>query len=146
MAPTWNELEAIWRRNEKVRRRLKGSRPHRRGLRGPDLVGELIGLAGLTYDHRFDDCINALFEHQIVNPLSHEFTDGTGPLLKQRYQIEDDECVAQIRARMKDGVSEWRACSEVAAASGRGAANFRAAAEQLKRTLHPKARTRAGRR
>jgi hypothetical protein len=143
------ELEARWRRNKKARKAtgpFKGM-PRPKGLRAPDLVDELVRLRTMWPDKRFDSCLDALFEHQIVERTtiinkqgepepSYRFTDKQGSLLDPLNQRRADErrkeCAAQIQALREQGFSERQACKEVAAATGYPAASFAAAWEQMR--------------
>jgi hypothetical protein len=149
------ELEALWERNRAVRKELcdlppAGTKvlqslpaellrpyklhgfPRPKGLRGPALFKCLVQLSIVYRDKRFDDCINAVLEHGIVDSDSCEFTDKQGPELDSYNQRQVDECLAEVRSRVKQGVSERQACREVAADWGLPGNSFAAATEQLR--------------
>ena len=96
------DLEALWDRNKALRKaalrkdaspkfiqslppelrtnvKVHGfARP--KGLRGPVLVNYLMLLGvGFWGEERFDDCINALLQHEIVAPRTFEFTKKQFP-------------------------------------------------------------------
>jgi hypothetical protein len=79
---------------------------------------------------RFLDCVNALFDHRIVDKKKYNFTDRRGPHIERpqqtaaaRRQKEDIACIERIRfLREQDpDLSERSACKKVAAESGRSA-------------------------
>ena len=94
---------------------------------------ELVRLGVQWDDRRFIDCVKALFEHQIVDK-KYSFTGRRGPRFHdtESKQQEDIACIAKIRSLMKKGHSQWEACRQVAADSGRQANSFNAAVEQLR--------------
>jgi hypothetical protein len=149
------ELEALWERNTAARKKalteelrdakaLQGlpaklRRPYKldgyarpKGLRGPALVRCLIQLSIMWPDKRFDDCINALLEHEIVDGDSLEFTDKRGRGVDSYNQRQLSDCLAEVRSRMEQGMSERQACKEVAADWGLPGNSFTAAMEQLR--------------
>jgi hypothetical protein len=149
-------LEALWERNKATRQWAaskeleegmkevqsipnKLRRPYRmhsfarrEDLRGLGLVEYLILLERSWRDKRFGDCINALYEHEIVNPQTHVFTDRQGPEIDAFNQRQQDECLAQVRSLMDQGIMEKTACARVAAEWGIPANSFAAAVEQLR--------------
>ena len=156
------ELEALWERHRAARKKaarkelddsppesrakaLQGlpvelRRPYKlhgaprpKSLRGPALVTYLMQLSRMyPGDKRFDDCINALLEHGIVDGDSLEFTGTQGPELDSYNQRQVSELLAEVSSRMKQGMSERQACGEVAADWGLPANSFTAAIEQLR--------------
>jgi hypothetical protein len=118
------DLEKLWRQNRgRLQRTFHSYRP--KGVRGPALVKWLMLLGGIWQDRRFDDCINALLEHGIVKPYSHEFIDP---------QDADElaRCVAEVRARVAHGESRRQACLEVAAKYGLRGNSLESAAQRLR--------------
>ena len=150
------ELEALWERNRAMRKELSDlpsvsrmkelqglpvelRRPYKlhgaprpKSLRGPAFVACLMQLSRMYRDKRFDDCINALLEHGIVDGDSLEFTGTQGPELDSYNQRQVSELLAEVSSRMKQGMSERQACGEVAADWGLPANSFTAAIEQLR--------------
>ena len=155
------ELEALWERHRAARKKaarkelddsppesrakaLQGlpvrlRRPNKahgiarpKSLRGPAFVACLMQLSRMYRDKRFDDCINALLEHGIVDGDSLEFTGTQGPELDSYNQRQVSELLAEVSSRMKQGMSERQACGEVAADWGLPANSFTAAIEQLR--------------
>jgi hypothetical protein len=151
------ELEALWERNRAMRKELSDlpsvsrmkelqglpvelRRPYKlhgaprpKSLRGPALVTYLMQLSRMyPGDKRFDDCINALFEHGIVDSDSLKFTDMQGSELDSYNQRQVSDCLAEVRLRMKQGMWERQACMEVAAERGLPGNSFTAAFEQLR--------------
>jgi hypothetical protein len=153
------DLEARWERNKKLRKKavsnelspeelqslpsqlrlpvkLRGfARP--KTLRGPALVKWLRIQGGVWQDKRFDDFINALFEHGIVDPHTYEFTDRQGPGIDQSNEYQQARCLAEVRARIRPGTSTLRACQEVAAEWALGN-SLEAGAKQLSDQLRKK--------
>ena len=149
--PRHKELEERWERNSKPRERRwspaivrirAGVAEHQpaerpKNLRGTDLVHELARLGAVWWDERFLDCIQALFEHGIVDEQNFRFTkkkEPTGQQLADRKRQSDTDHVAQVlRLRKKHKSMSWRrACDEVAANTGREGASFTAASESLR--------------
>lgn len=158
MAGTPKNLKALWDDNKKVRKAalsnklspqaLQGLPPQLRGpiklygfkrpkeLRGPTLVEYLMLLAGIWRDKRFGDCINALYDHGIVNPHTHEFVpDQQGPEIDRSNKYQQTRCLAEVRARIKQGKSARRACQEVAAEWALPGNSFEAAVQRLRDQL-----------
>jgi|SRR5262249_30011879 len=137
-----DDLEALWRRNMELRKKafklspqefqslppqlrlphkLHGF-PRPKRLRGPGLVQWAMLLAGIYGDKRFDDFINALFEHGIVDCRIYEIGDPrTHQFLPNWQQVDRDNKYQQtrgleeVRARMGQGKSKRQACREIAA-------------------------------
>ena len=149
-------LEALWERNRAVRKELSDlppasrmkelqglpvelRRPYKlhgaprpKGLRGPALFEFLRQQSNVWRDKRFDDCINALFEHEIVDGNSLEFTDKQGPELDSYNQRQVSDCLIEVRLRIKQGMSERQACTEVAAERGLPGNSLTAASQRLR--------------
>ncbi len=151
MSARQKALQERWWRNRKKRKAdgrpealLSFKRP--KGLRGPMLVEYLTVLASVWRDRRFSDCIDALLEHELVEPDTHKFTNAQSPEMDRYNRQEDRECLAQVRDRARTGESINRACEEVAAAHGFGN-SFNAAVDHLKDLLDQseKGRQRRGR-
>jgi hypothetical protein len=87
----------------------------RKGLHGPPLVEWLMCLGGIWQDTRFDDCINAMFEHGIVDPDTHEITDRKGPEVDRSNEYMRAKCLEEFRVRHEQIGSRLRASLEVAA-------------------------------
>ena len=150
------DLEALWDRNKALRKealrkdaspkflqslppqlrthvKVHGFAPPK-GLRGPVLVKYLMLLGvGFWGEERFDDCIKALLQHEIVDPRTFEFTKKQFPEAVNRHnEYFQAECLAEVRARLKRCGSVRQACREVAAEWGWPGNSFNAAAEQLR--------------
>src|SRR5262249_46788535 len=121
---TRTDLEALWKRNIELRKKalsnklspqeLKSLPPQLRlpvklhgfgrpqGLRGPALVQWVMLLGGICKDKRFDDFINALFEHGIVDSHIYEKIDDhrTHQFLPN-WQYQQTRCLEEVRARYK---------------------------------------------
>jgi hypothetical protein len=124
------KLEDRWKSNKRSTDELELS--HQKGLRGPDLVHELMRLSAFWKDPRFEVAADALFEHRIVDK-NLRFTGRELEAVKAFRQKSDAHQLAAARFLMVEcGMSEHRACLEVAAAYGRPAASLTAAAAQLK--------------
>jgi hypothetical protein len=149
--PSHKELKERWERNStppkrrsfpaivRIRAGVAEHQPAERpkNLRGPDLVRELARLGAVWWDERFLDCIQALFDHGIVDEQDFRFTKKKEPTEQQladRKRQSDADHVAQVlRLRKKRKWMSWRrACDEVAADTGRGGASFTAASESLR--------------
>jgi hypothetical protein len=119
--------------------KLRGfARP--KGLRGPTLINYLVTLWATWRDRRIADFISALYEHGIVDRDTDEFTDKQGPEADAYNQHQKDECLTEIRLRMKQGMSERRACTEVAAEWGFPGNSHEAAAQRLRDLLRSSAK------
>jgi hypothetical protein len=94
-------------------------------------------LGGVWQDKRFDNCINALLEHRIVEPCTHSFTDKQGPYADISNQHFKNECLAEVRALTGQGMDVRPACRLVAARWGLGN-SLAAGAQQLRDRLRPK--------
>jgi hypothetical protein len=136
--PPEERMRALQSVPDKLRRPYKihgAMRP--KNLRGPVLI-EYLMMLGITWnDRRFDNCINALYEHGIVNsqignPQPHEFTNRQGPEADAFNRWQQNECLAEISSLMKRGMEEKTACAKVAAEWGLPANSFEAAVEQLR--------------
>jgi hypothetical protein len=124
MGNALEELKKLWRNNKKRQVHPWFTRP--KGLRGAALVDYFIILGGVLQDRRFDDCINALFEHGIVDPHTHEFIANRQPDLGLvTKQLKD------MRARIQQGMSIREASRQVAAEWGIGN-SLEAGAQQLR--------------
>jgi hypothetical protein len=149
-----NILEERWKLNRKLRERPHHSfvtinkitglaqhgpanRPER--LRGDDFVRELARLGSVWWDERFLNCIEALFEHGIVESVDglFHFTGKKEPIKQQiaaRKQQTDSYYVAQVRALVeRKDMSVRSACDEVAATTGYPSRNFSAASDRLRK-------------
>jgi len=150
------DLEALWDRNKALRKAalrkdaspkfLQSLPPQLRthvkvhgfatpkGLRGPVLVKYLMLLGvGFWGEKRFDDCISAMLQHEIVDPRTFKFTKKQFPEAVNRHnEYYQAKCLAEIRARLKRCGSVRQACREVAAEWGWPGNSFNAAAEQLR--------------
>jgi hypothetical protein len=136
--PKKADLEALWKRNVELRKKALSNKlspqefqslpPQLRlpvklhgferpqGLRGPALVQWVMLLGGIWRDKRFDDFINALLEHGIVKPYTHEFDpDRQGPELDMSNEFMRIKCLEEVRARYEQ-VGSWRRASEEIAA------------------------------
>jgi len=117
-------------------------------LRGGDVVQELSRLAVEWKDPRFIEAIKALFEHGIVNKdKQYRFSSKHGPHghgLKQQInalkQRRDAVTIDKVLALKSDGMSERLACATIAGETGRQAASFEAAIEQVRHLVRCKAR------
>jgi hypothetical protein len=138
------DVEALWRHNKNLRKKALSNKlspqefqslpPQLRlpiklhgfgrpkGLRGPALVQWVMLLGGICRDKRFDDFLNALFEHGIVDSRIYEIDDPrTHQFLPNWQEVDRDNeyqqtrCLEEVRARMKQGKSKRQACREVAA-------------------------------
>jgi hypothetical protein len=122
-------------------------------LRGGDVVQELLRLAVEWKDPRFIGAIKALFEHGIVDKdKQYRFSSKHGPHgddLKQQInslkQRKDAVTIDKVLALRSDGMSERLACATIAAETGRQAASFVAAIEQVRHLIRCKARKAASR-
>jgi hypothetical protein len=101
-------------------------------LRGPPLVTFLLAQGLIWGDERFNVCVNALFEHEIVDPSTHDFTGKQGPGEKRHNEYYQAKCLAEVDARIKQCGSERQACDEVAAEWAWPGTSFKAAAQQLR--------------
>jgi hypothetical protein len=159
------ELRALWERNRKARERVHHSfvrikkaagawvaehqpaeRPEH--LRADDFVRELARLGGVWWDERFLNCVQALFDHGIVEQIEDERFRFTGKKEPNKQQIadhkdqDDRDCVAQIRALVEQGESARSASEKVAAATGYPGESHSAASDRL-RMLYRENRSRA---
>jgi hypothetical protein len=149
-----NELEVRWQRNRKSRERASHSfvrikkeagayfaehqpaeRPER--LRADDFVRELARLGGVWEDERFLNCIEALFDREIVETKDgrFRFTGKKEPIKQQmadRKEQNDRDCVAQVHA-LVEHMSVRSACDKVAADTGYPGKNFPAASDRLRK-------------
>jgi hypothetical protein len=101
-----------------------------KSLRGPDFVTELIRLAVLTGDTRFQDAAFALFEHGIVGD-KFKFLRWERPwVAKEKKQVELMVliCLCWTKSR---GVPLRRSCAKLAALLGWPATSFAAAMKDL---------------
>jgi hypothetical protein len=150
------DLEALWERNKAARKAalrmdaspklLQSLPPHLRtpvkahgfarpkGLRGAVLVKYLMLLgAGIWGEKRFDDCINALLQHKIVERWTFKFTKKQFPEGVNRHnEYYQAKCLAEVRDRVERGRPVRQACREVTAEWGWPGNSFNAAAEQLR--------------
>jgi hypothetical protein len=139
----FKELAQTWERNTAALRYRENSKA-RKGLRGREFVYELISLSQQWEDPRFSACLDALVEYGIVDG-EFRFTGREAPnteSLKQSLRAirrnKDYYSVELVRLHTRrDGMSELRACAEVAAL-GRPAANFGAAVGQLRALMRKK--------
>jgi hypothetical protein len=134
------KLERQWEQNRKTTigstlqmlfKRPFGSDPGRaKSLRGPDFANELIRLAALTKDARFEHALFALFEHDIVdnnfNFLPWEAPDVAEVQKQFELTVFSFICWNTLR-----GAPLRRACAVVAAISGWPATSFAAAIKDL---------------
>jgi len=150
------ELRALWERNRKARERVSHSfvrikkeagtyaggqrlaeRPER--LRADDFVRELARLGGVWWDKRFLNCVQALFDHGIVEQMEDgrsRFTGKKEPNKRQmvdRKKQNDSDCLSQIHALVEQKVSVRLASEEVAAATGYPGKSHSAASETLRK-------------
>jgi hypothetical protein len=157
MAGNPKDLEVLWECNRKVRKKalggelspqeLKSLPPklrlppklhglgRRKDLRGPALVEYLMLQGGIWRDKRFDDCINALLEHEMVDPHTHEFTDRQGPEVDRDNEYHQARCLEEVRARTEQCGSERRASLEIAAEWGLPGNSLDAVAKRLRDQL-----------
>jgi hypothetical protein len=150
------DLEALWDRSKALRKaalrkdaspKFLQSLPPRlrthvkvhgfarpKGLRGPVLVKYLMLLGvGFWGEERFDDCINALLQHEIVDPRTFEFTKKQFPAAVDRHnEYYQAKCLAEVRDRVERGRPVRRACREVAAEWGWPGNSLDAAEQQLR--------------
>jgi hypothetical protein len=144
MGGTSEELRRLWRENREKRRavlrmKVKDLTPQLlqslpwylkqpekprgfkrpSGLRGPELVKYLMLLGGVFQDRRFDDCINALLEHELIEPSTHKFPKQAPEIRNQKQHFEN-ECMAEVRALIEQGMHERPACRKIAAKWGLG--------------------------
>jgi len=160
MGGTPKDLEALWRHNKELRKKaiagklsppefqrlppqlrlpvkLRGWGRPRKGLRGPALVEWLMCQGGLWRDRRFDDCINAMLEHGLIVPGTHEFSDRQGPEVDWSNEDMRTRCLAEFRARYERLRSQRRASLEIAAEWALGK-SLEAGAKGLRDQLRPK--------
>jgi hypothetical protein len=157
MAGTPKDLEALWQRNKAMRKKalsgelspqeLQSLPPQlrlppklrgfgrRKDLRGPALVEYLMLQGGIWRDKRFDDCINALLEHEMIDPHTHEFTDRQGPEVDRDNEYQQARCLAEVRAQIKQVGSVRQAAMVVAAEWGLPGNSFVAVAQRLRDQL-----------
>jgi hypothetical protein len=143
MGNTPKTLAALWKRNSELREKaiagklspsefrslppqlrlpvkLRGWPRPPKGLHGPAVVEWLRGLGAVWQDTRFDDCINALFEHGIVDAGTPERA-GTYKISRQNPEVDRSneymraKCLEEFRARHEQIGSQLRASLEVAA-------------------------------
>ena len=93
--------------------------PRPKGLRGPALVQWVMFLAGYCGDKRFDDFINALLEHKIIEAGTHGFIPGPGPEIDRANEYQQARCLEEVHAQIKQGMDVRPACRKVAAEIGR---------------------------
>jgi hypothetical protein len=114
------------------------------GLRGPVLVQYLMLLEVTWRDKRFGDCINALLEHEIVNPgevrttidpRTYEFTDRQGPEIDSSNEYMEAKCLEEVRARIERCGSERQASRQIAAEWGLPGNSLDAVAKGLRDKL-----------
>jgi hypothetical protein len=138
MAKYLAELERLWKENRKQETgvpaifnfQLEAGFQRPRTLRGPDLVRELIRLAVMTKDGRFEDAALALLEHRVVD-RKYNFLPLDLPLLAQtKERIKRLACVC-IHVMKGGGLPLRRACAEHAARTGWPATSFEAAIKHL---------------
>jgi hypothetical protein len=150
------QLEARWKRNRKARElvshsfvRIKkeagayvvGHQPAERPkrLRADDFVRELARLGGAWWDERFHNCVQALFDHGIVEQTEDGRVRFTGKKEPNKQQIadrkeqNDRDCLALIHALVEQNVSVRSACGEVAATTGYPGKSHSAASDRLRK-------------
>jgi hypothetical protein len=156
------ELRARWERNRKARERVLHSfvwikkeakayaverKPAERPehLRAVDFVCELARLGGVWWDERFHNCVQALFDHGIVEQTEDgrfRFTGKKEPNKRQivdRKKQNDRDCVAQVHALVEQkNMSVRLASEEVAAATGYPGKTHSAASERLRKLYQKK--------
>jgi hypothetical protein len=129
------ELEKKWnaKRKKKANRKKKDSVFNRRsGVRGPDLVHELLRLAALTNDKRFFQAAIALSEHKIIDQNFNYVTRWVPKDLAETRKNRDRLFIEAIDNAVREGLSEPQAIA--AAAAGRGeAASFEAERKHLQK-------------
>jgi hypothetical protein len=163
MRGTPKDLEALWDRNKKLRKKAESRKlsppemqslparlrlpfkvhgPARPKFRAEALFKYLLQLSVAYQDKRFDDCISALFEHEIIvssrmqrleynqHQSTHRFSRK--PRLEYN-QHQQSKLLAELRARVERGMSERRACQEVAAEWGLPSNSFETAWKQVRR-------------
>jgi hypothetical protein len=127
------ELERMWQQNRgPVRQRyfdLVGL-PRAKALRGPDLVGELVRLAVLTKDTRFQDAAIALAEQRIID-RKFNFLPWEPRWRRQGKGELELIAVAAIHDLKPRCGSLRRVCAEFAARTGWPATSFVAAVKDL---------------
>jgi hypothetical protein len=134
------KLERQWEQNRKTTigstlqmlfKRPFGSDPGRaKSLRGPDFASELIRLAALTKDARFEDALFALFEHDIIDN-NFNFLPWEAPNVAEVQKQFELTMFSFICWNTSRGAPLRRACAVVAAISGWPATSFAAATKDL---------------
>ena len=132
------ELERMWQQKRKTGPALQAlfslpvppdlRRP--KSLRGADLVQELVRLAVLTGDTRFQDAFFALVEHRIVD-RKFNFLPWQPPYRREGKEKLDLLMCAAIHALKFPWGSLRRACAELAARTRWEATSFAAAVKDL---------------
>jgi hypothetical protein len=126
MGGTPEEVEKLWRANKQKHKKVRPWFARPKGLRGAPLIKYFMILGGALQDRRFDDCINALFEHGIVDPRTHEFIADRQPDLGLvTKQLKD------MHARVQQGATPRKASRQVAIEWGLGN-SLEAGAKQLR--------------
>jgi hypothetical protein len=127
------DLEKLWKADRKKRERSFKRQPQ--SLRGPTLVGELLRLAAVTRDPRFEDAVSALKQHGIIDEHSR-FNRHWSPSASAEAAPEAEELDRFLDLwnvlilHEIQGQSVRRACAQVAA-GGVEAASFTAAVKRL---------------
>jgi hypothetical protein len=129
------KLERVWEQNRKTvlgstLQTLYRFSKRAKSLRGSDFTKELIRLAGLTKDTRFQDAVFALIEHDIIDN-NFNFLPWEAPAVaKVQKQIElmMFTFIYWVTSR---GAPLRRACAQLAALSGWPAVSFAAAMKDL---------------
>src|SRR5262249_30223496 len=108
-------------------------------LRANDFVRELVRLGGVWWDERFLNCIEALFEHGIVEQIEDGRFRFTGKKEPNKQQIVAGkkqnvrDCLALIHAMVEQDVPVRLASEKVAATTGYPGKTHSAASETLRK-------------
>ena len=134
------KLERVWEQNRKTalgptlqmlfRFPLEPKLKRAKSLRGPDFTKELIRLAALTKDTRFQDAVFALFEHDIIDNNFNFLPWEARAVAEEQKQIELMAFTFIYWVTSRGTSLRW-GCAQLAAFWGWPAASFAAAMKDL---------------